>query len=170
MEGAKQVNNYPYNPDDPTVRIPVVTDEPKPQAYETTGHYVESQAEYIENQNLMRANLRSWVTRVVCFVLGVLEVIMGLRFVFRFLGANPDNDFVRVLYNLSLIFVAPFNGMFNDQPIGRVGVFEISTLIAMLMYALIAWGLVALSMVILPPSLTNGQHVIRSRGSHTPLY
>ena len=169
MEGAKQVSNFPYDPYDPddptTVRVPAVMGEARPQAHETTGRYVESQAEYVEYPNLMRANLRFWVTRVVYFVLGVLEVIMGLRFVFRLLGANPDNDFVRVLYDLSLMFVTPFNGIFNDQTIGRTGVFEISTLIAMLIYALIAWGLVALGRVIFAPSLTDDQRVIQPRRS-----
>ena len=159
------MSNFPY-PDDPTVHNPAVTDAAKAQAHETSGQQVESDAEYVENKNLARANLRFWVTRVIYFVLGVIEVIMGLRFVFRLLGANPDSAFVRALYNLSLVFVAPFNGIFNDQTLGNTSVFEVSTLIAMLIYALIAWGLVALCRVLLAPSLDNEQHVIRSHSSH----
>lgn len=132
---------YPPNPDDPTVQNPRVMPEAKPQGYENAGQHVEGQAEYIEDQNLKRANLRYWIRRVIYFVLGVLEVIMGLRFIFRLLGANSGSDFVRALYNLSLVFVAPFNGIFNDQTLGNTSVFEVSTLIAMLIYALIAWGI-----------------------------
>jgi|SRR5579859_219814 len=169
LEGAKQMNNQPYPPnsDDPTTQDPRVTYEERQQAQETHRQQVESRAEYVEDQNLMRANLRYWITRVVYFVLGLLEVIMGLRFIFRLLGANPDSSFVMALYNLSLVFVSPFNGIFNDQAISRTSVLEVSTLIAMLIYALIAWGLVSLSRVILAPSLTNEQRVIRSRQSHT---
>jgi hypothetical protein len=169
MKGVKQMSNLPYppNPDDPTIQNPRATYEARQQAHDTNGQQVESHTEYVEDKNLMRANLRYWITRVVYFVLGVLEVIMGLRFIFRLLGANPDSDFVMVLYNLSLVFVTPFNGIFNDQAIGRISVFEVSTLIAMLIYALIAWGLVTLSRVILAPLLTNEQHVIRSRRSRT---
>jgi hypothetical protein len=169
MEGAKQMSNQPYppNPDDPTMQIPRATSEARPRAQEPDGQQVESRAEYVEDQNLVRANLRYWITRVVYFVLGVLEVIMGLRFIFRLLGANPDSSFVMALYNLSLVFVAPFNGIFNDQAIGKTSVLEVSTLIAMVIYALIAWGLVSLSRVILAPSLTNEQRVIRSRQSRT---
>jgi hypothetical protein len=158
---------YPPNSDDPTIQNPRTTQEARPQAPYSDGQQVESSAEFVEDKNLMRANLRYWITRVVYFVLGVLEVIMGLRFIFRLLGANPYSSFVMALYNLSLVFVAPFNGIFNDQAIGKTSVFEVSTLIAMLIYALIAWGLVALSRVILTPSLTDEQHVIRSRRSRT---
>ena len=158
---------YPPNPDDPTVQNPIVPHEERPEAHSTHRQQVESRSEYIEDKNLMRANMLYWVTRVVYFVLGVLEVIMGLRFIFRLLGANQDSSFAMALYSLSYIFVSPFNGIFNDQTIGKVSVFEVSTLVAMLIYALIAWGLVALSRVVLAPSLTDEQRVIRSRRSHT---
>ena len=153
------MNNPPYppNPDDPTIQDPRVRYEARQQAHGTGEQQVKSRAEYIEDQNLMRANLRYWITRVAYFVLGVLEVIMGLRFIFRLLGANQDNSFVTVLYGLSLVFVGPFNGIFNDQTIGKTSVFEVSTLIAMLIYALIVWGLVSLARVILTPVLANEQ-------------
>jgi hypothetical protein len=69
------------------------------------------------------------------------------------------------LYNLSHVFVYPFNGILDDQTIGSSSVFEVSTLIAMVVYALIAWGLVALGRVILAPSLTNDRRVTTSRSS-----
>lgn len=146
---------YPPNPDDPTVQNPRVMYGANQQAYYSGGQQAESHAESVEDKNLMRANMRYWITRVVYFVLGVLEVIMALRFVFRLLGANQDSVFVTLLYNLSHVFVYPFNGIFNDQSIGRTSVFEVSTLIAMLIYALIAWGLVALGRVVFAPSLTD---------------
>ncbi len=158
---------YPPNPDDPTIQTPRVMDGARRQAHDTNEQQVESHTQYVEDKNLMRANLRYWITRVVYFVLGVMEVIMGLRFIFRLLGANQDSSFVMVLYGLSHVFVSPFNGIFNDQTIGRTSVMEVSTLIAMLVYALIAWGLVALSNVILVPSPIDEQRVIRSRRSRT---
>ena len=88
------------------------------------------------------------------FVLGVIEVILLLRLIFRLLGANESSDFVMVLYNLSHIFVGPFNGIFNDQALGR-SVFEISTLVAMIVYALIAWGIVSLGNVIFAPQYSG---------------
>jgi hypothetical protein len=171
MEGAKQMSSRPYppNPDDPTVHDPRVMHEASPRANDTDGQQVESRTEYVEDKNLMRANMRYWIARVVYFVLGVLEVIMGLRFIFRLLGANQDSAFAMFLYSLSHVFVAPFNGIFNDQTIGSTSVFEVSTLIAMLIYALVAWGLVELSRLVLAPSPTDEQRVIRSRRNPTTL-
>jgi hypothetical protein len=127
------------------------------------GHNVEQQVEVSEDKNLQRANMRYWTTRIIYFILGVLEVIMGLRFIFRLLGASQGNGFITFLYSLSHAFVAPFNGIFNDQAIGNVSVFELSTLIAMLIYALIAWGLVALGRMIFSPTYDSQQRVVRTR-------
>ena len=99
------------------------------------------------------------------FLLGVVEVILGLRWLFRLLGANTDNNFISFLYGLSHPFVAPFNGIFNDQALGRQGVFEFSTLIAMLVYALLAWGVVSvINLVIWPtPGSTDSTFTTRRR-------
>ena len=70
------------------------------------------------------------------------------------------------LYNLSHVFVAPFNGIFNDQALGR-SVFEMSTLIAMLVYALIAWGIVSLGRVIFAPVMPGHQSITTTRRDRT---
>ena len=129
------------------------------------GNRVESREEVFENKNQNRANARYWITTVTYFVLGVLEVILLLRLIFRLLGANQDNAFIMFLYNLSHLFVAGFNGIFNDQTLGRNGVFELSTLIAMLIYALLAWGIVSLGRVIVAPVLSGNQSTITTRRS-----
>ena len=74
-----------------------------------------------------------------------------MRLLLRLLGANEASGFVTFIYDLSHIFVGPFNGIFNDQALGR-SVFEASTLIAMIIYALIAWGIVSLGRVIFAPT------------------
>ena len=103
-----------------------------------------------EDENLRRASIRYWITRTTYFVLGVLEVILLLRFLFRLLGANQSSSFVVFLYNLSHVFVVPFYGIFNDPTFGN-SVLEITTLIAMLIYALLAWGIVSLGRLIFAP-------------------
>ncbi|HEX7733674.1 MAG TPA: hypothetical protein VF458_02380 [Ktedonobacteraceae bacterium] len=123
------------------------------------GTYVENRVETYEDKNLRRAILRNWITGIIYFLLGVLEVILGLRFIFRLLGANEGSDFIAFLYNLSHAFVGPFNNIFNDQSIGSRSVFELSTLISMLIYALIGWGLASLTRVLLSPTYGNQQTV-----------
>ncbi len=131
---------------------------------DTAGNRVEHHTEVAEDANLQRANIRYWITRVIYFILGVLEVIMALRFIFKLLSANAGNSFVAFLYNLSYVFVAPFNSMFTNPSAGRV-VFEITTLIAMLVYALVAWGLVSLGRLIFAPNYPGRQRITTTRRS-----
>jgi hypothetical protein len=82
--------------------------------------------------------------RVVWFVAGVLLVLLAFRFVFIMLGANPNNGFVDFIYDVSHPFAAPFFGIFGyTQTLGTARV-EWSTLVAMLVYALVAYGIARL--------------------------
>jgi uncharacterized membrane protein len=128
------------------------------------GNRMESHAEVFEDENLRRSNRRYWIANIVYFALAVLEVILLLRFLFRLLGANEGSSFVMFLYNLSHVFVGPFNGIFNDQALGR-SVFETSTIVAMIVYALIAWGIVSLCRVIFAPNYSGRQRMTTTRRS-----
>jgi hypothetical protein len=127
------------------------------------GNEVENRAEVYEDENQRRANIRFWIANVTYFVLGVLEIILLLRFLFRLLGANQGNSLVMFLYNLSYVFAAPFKGIFADHALGSNGVFEVSTLIAMVVYALLAWGIVSLGRVIFAPTLSGRQSTTTTR-------
>ncbi|HLQ29935.1 MAG TPA: hypothetical protein VK140_11945 [Ktedonobacteraceae bacterium] len=126
------------------------------------GNQVENRVEVFEDQNQRRANMRYWISRIIYFVLTVLEVILLLRFFFRLLGANQDNAFITFLYNLSHIFVVAFNGIFNDQALGK-SVFETSTIVAMVVYALLAWGIVSLCNVLFAPNVPGRQSTTTTR-------
>jgi len=174
-------SNQPYPPDprnsvynEPTVANNVVRSSNDGSAsaesqyqrrVDAMGNQVESREEVFEDRNQSRANMRYWVTTVTYFVLGVLEILLLLRFVFRLLAANPDNAFVSFLYNLSGVFVAPFNGIFANPTLGSASVFELSTLVAMLVYALIAWGIIALGRVIFSPTLPSHRSTATTRRS-----
>ncbi|GAC1640916.1 MAG: hypothetical protein NVS4B12_02740 [Ktedonobacteraceae bacterium] len=127
------------------------------------GNRIENREEVYEDRNQSRTNIRYWITTVTYFVLGVLEVILALRLLFRLLGANQDNGFITFLYGLSHVFVGAFNGIFNDQTIGSRGVFEVSTVIAMIVYALIAWGIVSLGRVAFAPIVSGRQSITTTR-------
>ena len=82
-------------------------------------------------------------TRVVWFIAGVLLVVLGMRFILALLGANPSSGFVSFIYALSYPFVAPFFGAFSYDSSGYLNgqsKFELFTLLAMAVYALVAWG------------------------------
>lgn len=84
---------------------------------------------------------------LIYFVFGVLDVLLAFRFVFKLLGANPSTGFVDFIYSLSSIFVAPFAGIFNTSFANgdvTTSVFEPATLVTFIVYAILAWGIVAL--------------------------
>ncbi|GER90577.1 hypothetical protein KDW_47390 [Dictyobacter vulcani] len=133
------------------------------QYQDPAGNRVEKRKDVYQNNAIDMANARYWMTSVIYFLLGVLEVILGLRFIFRLFGANEISPFISFLYNLSHPFVSIFNGIFNDQTIGNTGVFEISTILAMLIYALIGWGIVSLVRVIFFPNVPGRSETTTTR-------
>lgn len=83
----------------------------------------------------------------VYYILGLLETLLAFRLVFRLLGANPGSGFVSLIYTVSGVFLAPFNGIFRaatTSGIETTSVLEPPTIIAMIVYALIAYGVVKL--------------------------
>lgn len=83
------------------------------------------------------------VARVVYWVFGVIEAIIAARFVLRLLGANPAARFTAFVYRLSSALIAPFLAVF-PTPHVQGAVFDWSALLAIVVYALVAWGIVAL--------------------------
>jgi len=82
------------------------------------------------------------VSGILSFVFGLIVTVIALRLVLRMLGANPGNAIVDWIYDVSYPFVQPFFGMFNTSTIDLgVGRFEIETLVALIVYGVIA-GLV----------------------------
>lgn len=87
------------------------------------------------------------VRYIIYYILGVLEILLLLRLVFKLLGANSGSGFVSFIYSVTDILVAPFSAIFHTattQGVETTSVLEPATIIAMVVYALVAWGLSAL--------------------------
>ena len=67
-----------------------------------------------------------------------------MRFIFALLSANPANAIVQFINNASYPFVKPFFNLFDYSFHYGVARFETFTLVAMLIYALVAFGLAKL--------------------------
>ena len=94
------------------------------------------------NYEMKIRNYRAY--RLVFFCMGVIEVLLALRFFFKLLGANPANVFAMVIYWITGLLLLPFSGLFRGSPVSNevaVRVLEPSTIIAMIIYALVAWGI-----------------------------
>lgn len=84
---------------------------------------------------------------IVYYILGLLETILAFRLILMLLGANPQSGFVAFIYSISRIFLAPFSGIFRSfisEGIETRSVFEPATIIAMIVYALAAYGIAKL--------------------------
>ncbi len=82
------------------------------------------------------------VEQVVWFVAAVLAILLGIRLVLSLLGANLGNGFADFIYSASGPFVRPFQGLFNVSFERGVGRFELETLVAIVVYVLLAWIIV----------------------------
>ena len=79
------------------------------------------------------------LARFVMFLFGVLQVALILRIILLLLVANPGNDVVQLILNLTDPFVEPFRGMFR---LDRVSADQGSVLDIAAIVALIGWSLV----------------------------
>jgi len=101
----------------------------------------------VDDQGNIKASGSQTGGYIVYFIFGILEILLAFRFVLKLAGANPSSGFVDFIYSLSRIFVLPFNGIFHTslaQGDVTTSIFEPSTLVALIVYALIAWGIVKL--------------------------
>ena len=78
-------------------------------------------------------------TQLIWLLLGLLEAALALRVVFKLIAVNPDNPFAALLYGVTGLFVAPFASLVGTPKAGGMEL-EISTIIAMIVYLLIAWA------------------------------
>lgn len=86
----------------------------------------------------------STTARVIWYIAGVLLTLLAFRFALSLLGANRGNPFADFIYSTTYPFVAPFFGLFGYSVRYGVSRFEIETLVAMAVYALLAYGIVKL--------------------------
>jgi uncharacterized protein YggT (Ycf19 family) len=91
---------------------------------------------------------------IVWFVLGIVEALLIIRVVLKALGANPAAGFSQLIYSVTAPLVLPFQGIFPTPATSR-SVLELSALVAIVVYALIAWGIVRL-IAILDPRQDQG--------------
>lgn len=82
-------------------------------------------------------------TQVVWFLLGLIEVLLAFRFVLKLLGANAEAGFSSFIYDVSYVLVAPFQSVFRISFV-QGSVMEWTTLLAMFVYLVIAWGIIKL--------------------------
>ena len=82
-------------------------------------------------------------TQIVWYVLGIIEILLAFRFVLKLIGANPAAGFSSFIYNISYFFAAPFLNVVSTTKVSG-SAFEWTTLLAMLVYWVVALGIIKL--------------------------
>ncbi len=91
---------------------------------------------------------------VVGFIVGVVDILLAARFLGKLFGASSQSAFVNFIYQVSGPMVAPFTGIFGNSG-SRTNTFETASLVAIVVYAVIGWGLVALIRIVTAPHGTK---------------
>jgi hypothetical protein len=79
-------------------------------------------------------------TQLIWLLFGILEALIALRIGLKLIGANPASPIVALIYGFTTLFLFPFEGLIGSPTAGS-SVLELSSLFAMLIYALIAWAM-----------------------------
>jgi uncharacterized protein YggT (Ycf19 family) len=114
----------------------------------TREHELDDDGTVVQSQRVVRreehtASPSGVAANVIWLVYGIVAGLHVIRFLLSLLGANSANAFANFVYTVTNPFVSPFRSLFSvDTTVGNgTGRFEIETLVALLVYGLIAWVL-----------------------------
>lgn len=94
------------------------------------------------------------VERVIYYFFGVIEVLLAFRLILKVTGASTSSGFVSGIYAVAGVFAMPFEGIFRRGTASGM-TFEPGTLVAIVVYAMLAWGIVKLLQVFSGEEQTN---------------
>jgi hypothetical protein len=94
---------------------------------------------------------------IIWFITGAVLIVVAFRFGLMLLGANADSAFAGLVYSASYPLVAPFLAVFKIQPVYGTSMFETSTLVAFLVYPLLAMGLARIITLTMAPTTVDAE-------------
>jgi uncharacterized protein YggT (Ycf19 family) len=87
-----------------------------------------------------RRSTFAWIINSIYLLVGMLEILLMLRFFLHFSGANTQNTFAQFIDNLSEPFIAPFSTLLVSPVAGGgANIFDVNILVAIIIYALLGW-------------------------------
>ena len=121
-------------------------DQRKKVVVHQSGDHVHEE-QVVQNVNLEYREAIHKVTQFIWLLFGGLEALIGIRVILMLIGANPANPFTALVYQLSELFLWPFRNIVANPGFQNYTL-EITSLIAMIVYALIGWAIVRLIWVL----------------------
>ena len=91
------------------------------------------------------------LTRLIVFLFGLIELLIGLRIILLLFAARESNDLVAAIYNISEIFVAPFRGILRiDEVQAGATALDVGAIVALIAWVVIELIVLALVRVFRP--------------------
>ena len=93
------------------------------------------------------ASNKETIEYLIYFFFGFIEILLAFRLVLKLTGASVASTFVRFIYGLTGIFTLPFEGIFRrgySQGAETTSVLEPAVIVAIIVYIILAWGIVKL--------------------------
>lgn len=108
----------------------------------------------VENVNLEYRESVYKVSQIIWLLFGGLEALIGIRVILMLIGANPGNWFAAFVYQLTQLFLWPFQNLIANPSFQNMTL-EVTSIIAMIVYALLGWLIVRMIWVIFYRSPTS---------------
>lgn len=102
------------------------------------------------NQEFKKKKTIFRVYQIIWYILGVLEAFLFFRLFLKLIGANSGSPFTVFIYNTSFPLVSPFFAVKASLVAPQGSVFEWGTILAMIVYAVVAYGIIYLIQLIKP--------------------
>lgn len=114
----------------------------------------------------LEGDIASRINSVLIAVLVAIEGLLATRLLLLLFGANRTSGFVDFVLDITRPLVRPFEGAFTDRTWDE-GVFEVSTLLAMVVWLLAFALIMMLISAIAPRTYGGGTRSYRRRITHT---
>jgi hypothetical protein len=87
------------------------------------------------NQNAAIAR----IVQIIYFLFSALELLLAVRLLLHLFGVNTSNGFASLIDSVSAPPLALFTSLVQNPTLGGLAVFEVTTVIAMLVWAIVGW-------------------------------
>ena len=112
----------------------------------------------VEDVAAQQSAVADRISAFVWLLTGILEFLLGMRFILKLIGANPNAPFVSWVYSLTEIFLLPFFGI-TGTPSANGMVVEVGTLLAIFVYVVVGWVIARLVQLLLTPASSRSSTV-----------
>lgn len=113
-----------------------------------------------------RRSTVDWISGLISLIIGIIAILIALRIVLKLLAANTASSFTQFIYNVTGPLVGPFQNIFGTPAADNGAVFEISSILAIVIYLLVGWLLLKVVQLLIDRP-TSGVSVTRKVDQRT---